>query len=66
VTGRVQIELAYGRSSFEFHFDKNRFSILTGNVDHKQPLSDFEIGASLTIRLRRHRLMKLQAAVIRY
>ena len=48
VTSRAQaqIELAYGRSSFDFHFDENRFSILTGNVGHNRPLSDFEIGAA--------------------
>ena len=46
MTGRAQIELAYGRSSFDFRFDENRFSVLTSNVDHKEPLSDFEIGAA--------------------
>lgn len=46
MTSHAQIELAYGRSSFDFRFDENRFSILTTNVDHQQPLSDFEIGAS--------------------
>ena len=46
MTGRAQIELAYGRSSFDFRFDENRFSVLTSDVDHKQPLSDFEIGAA--------------------
>lgn len=46
MTSHAQIELAYGRSSFDFRFDENRLSILTTNVDHQQPLSDFEIGAS--------------------
>ena len=43
---QAQIELAYGRSSFDFRFDENRFSILTGKLDHNSPLSDFEIGAA--------------------
>lgn len=42
----AQIELAYGRSSFDFRFDENRFSILNSEVDHTAPLSDFEIGAA--------------------
>lgn len=46
MTSEAQIELAYGRSGFDFRFDENRFSILTGNVDQKQSLSDFEIGAA--------------------
>ena len=44
---QAQIELAYGRSSFDFRFDENRFSILTSKADHNSPLSDFEIGAAL-------------------
>jgi nickel-dependent lactate racemase len=48
VTSRAQaqIELAYGRSSIDFRYDENRFSILTGKVDHNAPPSDFDIGAA--------------------
>lgn len=43
---QAQIELAYGRTSFDFRFEENRFSILAGSVDHNSPLSDFETGAA--------------------
>ena len=45
-SAQAHIELAYGRSSFDFRYDENRFAILTGNVDHNSPLADFEIGAA--------------------
>src|SRR5829696_3173065 len=41
-----QIELAYGRGSFEFSFDEDRFSVVTTNDNHQRPLSDFEVGAA--------------------
>jgi nickel-dependent lactate racemase len=40
-----QIELAYGRRSYEFSFDKNRFSVIDA-AHQPQPLSDFEVGTS--------------------
>src|SRR5215203_609682 len=40
-----QIELAYGRGSFEFSFDEDRFSVVTTNDNYQRPLSDFEVGA---------------------
>lgn len=40
------IELAYGRRSFEFSFDEDRFSVLNAGADGESPLSDFEIGAA--------------------
>ena len=41
------IELAYGRSSFNFEFDERHFSVLTASSPPPAPLSDFEIGAGL-------------------
>jgi lactate racemase len=41
-----QIELAYGRRSFEFSFDKDRFSVVNAATDRESPLSDFEVGAA--------------------
>lgn len=43
----TQIELAYGRRSFEFSFDEARFSVVTTNRIPKSPLRDFEIGVAL-------------------
>ena len=43
----TQIELAYGRRSFEFNFDEARFSVVTTNRTPKSPLKDFEIGLAL-------------------
>ena len=43
----TQIELAYGRRSFEFSFDEARFSVVTTNRTPKSPLKDFEIGVAL-------------------
>jgi lactate racemase len=42
----MNMDLAYGRRSFEFSFDEHRFSVLTTNADRESPLSDFEIGAA--------------------
>ena len=42
-----QIELAYGRRSFEFSFDDERFSVVTTDGDRDPPLTDFQIGAAL-------------------
>ena len=42
----TQIELAYGRGSLEFSFDEDRFSVVSTNDNHQQPLSDFEVGAA--------------------
>jgi nickel-dependent lactate racemase len=42
-----QIELAYGRRSFEFSFDEDRFSVINTDDHRESPLSDFEIGAAL-------------------
>lgn len=41
-----QIELGYGRTFLKFHFDEDRFSIVSTSTDSKSPLSDFEIGSS--------------------
>ena len=42
----AQIELAYGRRSFEFSFDDSRFSVLNTETTHVSPLTDFEVGAA--------------------
>jgi len=42
----TQIELAYGRGSFEFSFDEARFSVVTSNRNHEAPLTDFQVGAA--------------------
>jgi len=42
----TQIELAYGRGSFEFSFDEARFSVLATNRNHEAPLTDFQVGAA--------------------
>ena len=42
----VAIELAYGRRSFKFGYDDNRFSILTTPTTFDLPLSDFEVGTA--------------------
>jgi len=39
-----QIELAYGRRSFEFSFDDARFSVIDIETRKESPLSDLEIG----------------------
>lgn len=43
----TQIELAYGRRSFEFRFDQARFSVVNANGANEPPLSDYEVGAAL-------------------
>lgn len=43
----AQLELSYGRRSFEFSFDEARFSVLTTDRIPKTPLKDFEIGLAL-------------------
>jgi lactate racemase len=42
----MNMDLAYGRRTIEFSFDKHRFSVLGTSTDYKSPLSDFEIGAA--------------------
>jgi nickel-dependent lactate racemase len=42
----TQLELAYGRGSFEFSFDEVRFSVVTTDRDHVAPLTDFQAGAA--------------------
>jgi nickel-dependent lactate racemase len=42
-----QIELGYGRRSFEFSFDEARFSVVNTDGEHEPPLTDFQIGAAL-------------------
>jgi nickel-dependent lactate racemase len=43
----AQLELAYGRRSFNFSFDEARFSVLTTDRIPKTPLKDFEVGLAL-------------------
>lgn len=40
------MDLFYGRRTFEFSFDEDRFSVLGANTNREAPLSDFEIGAA--------------------
>ncbi len=42
----MKTDLAYGRTSFEFHYDQDRFTIVNTNSNFDVPLSDFEIGAA--------------------
>ena len=42
-----QIQLAYGRGSFDFSFDEARFSVVSTNGERDPPLTDFQIGAAL-------------------
>lgn len=42
----MKTDLAYGRRSFAFSFDEDRFSALNASGDGESPLSDFEIGAA--------------------
>jgi len=46
----TQIELAYGRSAFEFSFDEARFSVVHTTGIPESPLKDFEIGVALDDR----------------
>jgi len=43
----TQIELAYGRRSFEFSFDEARFSVVTTNQAPNSPLKDFDVGEAI-------------------
>jgi nickel-dependent lactate racemase len=43
----TQIELAYGRGSFEFSFDEARFSVVTTDRTPQTPLKDYEVGLAL-------------------
>jgi nickel-dependent lactate racemase len=43
----TQIELAYGRRSFEFTFDGARFSVIDTNRIPKTPLKDYEVGVAI-------------------
>jgi lactate racemase len=42
----MNMDLAYGRRTFEFRVDEDRFSVLNAEVDSETPLSEFEIGAA--------------------
>ena len=42
-----QIELGYGRRSFEFSFDEEQFFVVNTDGEHDSPLTDFQIGAAL-------------------
>src|SRR6185436_12089336 len=43
----TQIEVAYGRGSFEFSFDEAQFSVVTTNQALNSRLKDFEIGVAI-------------------
>jgi lactate racemase len=42
----MKTDLAYGRTSFEFHYDQERFTIVNINSSFESPLSDYEVGAA--------------------
>jgi nickel-dependent lactate racemase len=42
----MKTDLAYGRTSFEFHYDQDRFTIVNTDSSFDAPLSDFDIGAA--------------------
>jgi nickel-dependent lactate racemase len=42
----MKTDLAYGRTSFEFHYDQDRFTIVNINSSFESPLSDFELGTA--------------------
>jgi lactate racemase len=44
----TEIQLAYGKSSVSFTFDKNRYQVLAGNSLDEKPLTDVEIGEALS------------------
>ncbi len=46
LTFMSEINLAYGKSIFNFNFDENRFQVL-GNAEEHSALTDVEIGAKL-------------------
>jgi nickel-dependent lactate racemase len=43
----TELQLGYGRNSFSFTYDENRYRVLSANSHHRQPLNDVEIGAAL-------------------
>ena len=43
----TQLELGHGRSSVEFTFDEDRFSVIDTDDHRESPLSDFQLGATL-------------------
>src|SRR5215208_4817084 len=42
----MKTDLAYGRTSFEFDYEQDRFVVVNNNSNLDRPLSDFEIGAA--------------------
>jgi nickel-dependent lactate racemase len=42
----MKTDLAYGRTSFEFHYDQDRFTIVNINSSFESPLNDYEVGAA--------------------
>lgn len=42
-----KISLGLGKSAFDFEYDKDQFSVLSGAENSETPLSDVEIGAAL-------------------
>lgn len=44
----TEIQLGYGRGSLSFTCDENRFQVLAGNLDDQKPLTDVEIGETLS------------------
>lgn len=42
----MNTDLAYGRTSFKFNYEQDRFAVINNNSNLAGPLSDFEIGAS--------------------
>jgi nickel-dependent lactate racemase len=43
---RIKTDLAYGRTSFEFDYEQERFTVVNSNANLDAPLSDFEVGAA--------------------
>src|SRR6185369_17196158 len=44
----TKIQLGYGKRSFDFSFDDNRYEVLSGNLNNFSPMSDAEIGEALS------------------
>ncbi len=44
----TELQLGYGQKTLSFSFDDNRYEVLSGNLDHNEPLSDVEIGEALS------------------
>lgn len=42
----MKTDLAYGRTSFEFDYEQERFTVVNSNANLDAPLSDFEVGAA--------------------